>query len=376
MIAREFPPQSGGIGYYVYYLSKKLRERGAEITVITRGSAGKTVKKVVNGVNVFYVSFFPLYPFHVWIHGAFVNRLLKSLEPKLTLVNLHSPLPPPIKTSLPIITTVHSPSKRLRNVRPREIYDFKSLADQMQSMFVYPPIESKVFNLSTKITTVSLSVAMELKNYGLDPDKITVVGNGVDEKAFAPIQNKRCTEEYVLFTGVLRAGKGLFDFVECGRQVCKVRPDVKFVICGSGPFLGKLKEKVRILGLQRQIVFTGFADRNRLRKIYQNATVHVIPSYHEGLPSVLLEAMSCGLPVVATNVGGINEVISSGTNGFLVPPKSPKLMAEIILKLLDDCMLRKKIGEAARKTIEKRYTWDKVADNVIKCYEDVLMNAL
>jgi len=371
MIAREFPPGPGGIGYYVYYLSKKLLERGHEVTVITRGHPNKTVKEAVDGIHVFKVSFFPVYPFHVWIHGAFVNRLLKSLEPKLTLVHLHTPLPPPIKTSLPIMTTVHSPSKRARDARYREIFDFYSLADRVQSGLVYPRIESRIFSLSKKITTVSSSVALELKEYGLDPNKIDVVGNGVDEKAFIPIRNKRCAERYVLFTGALRAGKGLFDFIECGKYVCEVHSNVKFVICGSGPFLHKLVQKVRWMGLQKRIVFLGFASRNEIIQTYQNAAVHVVPSRHEGLPTVLLEAMSCGLPVVATNIGGNCEVISSGVNGFLVPPKSPEVMAKTVLKLLDDDALRKKIGEAARKTIEKYYTWDRIADNIIKCYENM-----
>jgi glycosyltransferase involved in cell wall biosynthesis len=369
MITSEFPPISGGIGYYVYNLSKKLLQRGHQVTVITRGSANKTKKEMIDGIDVFRASFFPVYPFHVWVHGGFVNRLFKSLEPKLTLVHLHTPLPPPIKTSLPIITTVHTPMKI--DARYHEILDLYSLAERVQSMVVYPPIESRLLSLSKLITTVSLSVAKELKEYGLDLSEITVVGNGVDEKTFTPVRNKNRTQRYILYTGVLRARKGLFDLIECAKHVCKVHPDVKFVICGTGPFLHKLKKEAQRLGVQKQIDFLGYVKRNKLIEIYQNATVHVVPSHYEGLPTVLLEAMSCGLPVVATNVGGNSEVIRSGVNGFLVPAKSPETMANIILKLLDDNTLREKIGRAARKTIEKCYTWDKITDNVLECYEEV-----
>ena len=89
------------------------------------------------------------------------------------------------------------------------------------------------------------------------------------------------------------------------------------------------------------------------------------------MPTVLLEAMSCGLPVVATDIGGNNEVISSGVNGFLVPPKSPKDMAEGLLKLLNDAPLREKVGVAARNTILTNYTWDKVTDKIMECYKDI-----
>lgn len=373
MITGEFPPISGGVGYYVYNLSKKLLQRGHQVTVITRGSTNKTRKEVVDGINVFRVSFFPFYPFHVWIYGVFVNRLFKSLEPKITLVHLHTPLPPPIKTSRPIITTVHTPMKI--DARYHEVFNPYSLAEKAQSMFIYPPIESKLFRNSKKITAVSWAVARELKEYGLNPNEIAVVGNGVDEKAFVPLRNQKHTEKYVLYTGVLRARKGLFDLIKCAEHVCKICPDIKFILSGRGPFLNKLEENIRKTGLQKRIVFLGYVKRDKLIQVYQNATVHVVPSHYEGLPTVLLEAMSCGLPVVATDISGNNEVISSGVNGFLVPPKAPEEMAKIILQLLDDTKLREKIGRASRKTIEEHYTWDKIADNILKCYENTLCNA-
>jgi len=370
MVTREFPPESGGIGYYVYNLSRKLLERGNEVTVLTRGSATKTTKEAVDGIEVFKVSFFPLYPLHMWIHGIFVNTLFKSLEGALTLVHLHTPISPPVKTSLPIITTVHTCMKF--DARYHEILDPLSLAEKVQSMVASPHTESKIFRISKSITTVSLSVAKELKQYGLDSDRITVVGNGVDEKLFSPSRNRKPVEEYVLYTGVLRARKGLFDLIECAKHVCETHPYTRFLICGNGPFFPRLQEKVLKMGLQERILFLGHVTREKLVHLYQNATIHVVPSHYEGLPTVLLEAMSCGIPVVATNVGGNGEVISSGVNGLLVPPKSPEIMAKAISRLLDDRALRERIGRAARKTIEEHYTWDKIVENVMKCYENTL----
>jgi glycosyltransferase involved in cell wall biosynthesis len=370
MITREFPPDPGGIGYYVQNLSKKLHERGHEITVITRGFPNKTVKKVVDGIDVYYVTFLPVYPFHLWVHGVYVNRLLKSLESKLTLIHLHSPITPPIRTSLPIITTVHTPMKV--DARFHEILNLYSLAEHAQSMVLYPPIESQLFRLSNKITAVSLSVAKELKEYDLDLSKVTVIRNGVDEKTFTPASENNSKQKYILYTGGLKARKGLFDLIESAKYVCNSNCSVKFFICGKGPFLHKLIEKTQTMGIKDKIVFLGYVDRNRLVELYQNATIQVIPSHYEGLPTVILEGMSCGLPVVATNIGGNNEVISSGSNGFLIPPKSPKALAKTILELLDDHQLRKKIGKAARNTIEESYTWDKITDNIQDCYESIL----
>jgi glycosyltransferase involved in cell wall biosynthesis len=367
MLSREFPPQSGGIGYYVYNLSKKLVERGNEVTVLTRGSASKTTREVVDGIELFKASFFPVYPFHMWIHGMFAKTILKSLESTLTLVHLHTPISPPVVTSLPIITTVHTCMKF--DSRYHEILDPLSLAEKVQSTIVSPLTESRIFRISRLITTVSHSVAEEVKQYGIDSDRIKVVGNGVDEKVFFPLRNKGSGEEYVLYTGVLRARKGLFDLIDCAKYVCETHHLTKFLICGSGPFLLRLKEKAQRMGLHERVLFLGHVTRERLIELYQNAVVHVVPSHYEGLPTVLLEAMSSGIPVVATNVGGNSEVISSGINGLLIPPKSPEDMAKAVSKLLDDRELGKRIGRAARKTIEEHYTWEKITEKITKWYE-------
>jgi glycosyltransferase involved in cell wall biosynthesis len=227
--------------------------------------------------------------------------------------------------------------------------------------------------MSKKITSVSSNVSEELSAYGLNPRTITVVGNAVDEELFVPKQSKAQTNSYVLFVGIFRSGKGVFDVLNCAKYVCDKRPDIRFVLCGNGPLLKSMEECVKKMGLQRQIVFLGYiADRNRLSKLYQNATLLVQPSYHEGFSTVVLEAMSCGLPVVANDIAGNRTIISSRSNGILVPPRSPEAMANSVLELLNDASLRDRIGRAARATVENYYTWDNIADTVIECYESVL----
>ena len=370
MVTRELPPDSGGIGYFVYNLSKKLIERGHEVAIITRGPKGRSMQELVEGIEVFRVSFFPVYPFHIWVHGAFIKTLFKSFESKFDLVHMHSPLVPIIKTSLPIMTTVHTPSKI--DAKYHEIIDFSSFAERMQATILYPFYESTLFSKSKCVTAVSFSVAKELRTYGLDIDRIAVIRNGVDEKTFTPINKGKPDQKYVLYTGRLWARKGLFDLLDCAEQVFLINSDIKFVIVGTGPFFSKIENEIQKRGLIGKVMLLGRVPRVKLIQLYQNATVQVVPSHYEGLPTVLLEAMSCGLPVVATNVGGNSDVISSGKNGFLVPPKTPQALAKAILKLLDDEKLRKEIGDAARKTIEMSYTWDKIADNILKCYENML----
>lgn len=371
MISSEFPPVSGGVGYYVYNLSKKIVERGHNVTILTAARSSRQMKKEIKeGITVIRVPFLPLYPFHVHVLDYFIQRAFTPLESHFELVHAHSPMPLPINTFLPILTTVHTPM--IVDGRFHEVVDFPSLGEKVQSLVTYPPLELKLFKASQMLSSVSLAVAKELSSYGISPLRVRVVGNGVDEKTFIPNPDLRNKAKYVLYTGILRGRKGLFDFVACAERVCKVSPDVKFVICGGGPLLNSLKQKVERLGLGNRVVFLGRVSRSHLIQVYQNATIHVVPSHYEGLPTVLLEGMACGLPIVATDIGGINEVVTSGSNGILVPSKSPELLANQVLYLLNDPELRKKLGTAARNTIEDHYTWKKTADRILECYEEVL----
>ena len=370
MITSEFPPYSGGVGYYVYNLSKRLIKKKNIVTVITRKrNSHQKLQEFIEGICIQRVPFYPVYPFHASLLTHLINRNLKLLEKKFDIVHVHSPMPLPIATSLPIITTVHTPMRI--DSRYHEIFDFKSLFEKVQSSLVYPPMESTLFASSKKVTSVSRMVAFELQEYGLDISKIIVVKNGVDSYTFMPCIKKDTSQEYILFTGVLRARKGLFDLIQCADYVCKIKPNTKFMICGRGPFRKKMEMQVKKMGLEKQVIFLGFVARNELIRIFQNATLQVIPSHYEGMPNTLLEGMSCGLPIVATDIGGNNEVIVSGVNGLLVPKKSPQIMAEAILKLLNNSDLRKRIGQEARTTIEKYYTWEKIADNILEVYKNL-----
>lgn len=368
IMSTSFPPEEG-IGNYVYNMSKKFIEKGHQVTVITRGSLKMTSKFLYNRIRVIKAPFLPVYPFHVHIHSISVNKLLKSLEPDLDLVHVHTPLSPMPQTSLPIITTVHTPIKT--GTRFVEFLGPYSLAVKIMARFISYPLELKLLRNSDMITTVSRSVVEGLWEYKLDPTEIVVIGNGVDENIFIPAQQKK-EGKYILYVGRLSYRKGLFDLIECGRYICQEYPDISFILTGKGPLLDKLQKKVREMGLSERFKFVGYVDKDRLIQLYQNAMIFVLPSHYEGLPTVLLEAMSCGLPVVATAVSGNTEVISSGENGILIPPNSPKEMSTAISKILNDSYPKKRLGRNARMTIETQYTWDAIAHRMLECYESLL----
>ncbi len=366
VISTPYPPWEG-IGQYIRGYSTKLLEKGHQVTIITRGPWKKTQRETIDGIELIKVPFFPLYPFYIHLHGLFVNNLFKSLEPQVDIVHIHSPLSPLVKTSLPVIVTIHSPL--LSDSEHVEVRSLSSLLTKISARLVSYPLELKLINASDMVTTVSNSVAQELQSYQLDPKTVRILYNGVDETFFSPQPNKQCGgTKNILYVGRITREKGLFDLIEAGRYICDKRSDVHFTCVGNGKELGILKQNTRTRGLEDKFTFTGQVDKKRLLKLYHDADIFVFPSYHEGFPTVLLEAMACGLPIVATDVNGNRDVLSAGKNGVLVPPKSPKGMAEAILTLIENEPLADTLGTHARKTVEENYTWDIVTNRILECY--------
>ena len=248
------------------------------------------------------------------------------------------------------------------------IKDLYSLATKFQAKYISYPIEKKLFENSDAITAVSNRVAKELEGYGLNSEDIAVVYNGVDESVFTPF-NEKCEDKYILYTGRISYGKGLVELIDCANVVCNCRDDIRFVLAGDGPLLPELMKKVRDLNLENRIEFLGRVDRDRIIKLYQNATIFAFPSYYEGLPGSLLEAMSCKLPIVATEVSGNVELIEHNVNGILVQPKNATALSEAILTLVDDSVTKERLGNNARKTIINGFTWDAISDKILRCFE-------
>mgnify|MGYP000855901162 FL=1 len=362
-----FPPREG-IGNYVYNLSKQLILKGHKVTLITRGDL--TFKKYkYEDINILKPTFIPIYPFHVHFHKIFTDKLFKKLESSFDIVHIHSPLAPVISTNLPIISTFHTPMKT--DTINFESVGLFSYAAKAQSIVSYH-IEKELLERSKIITTVSSTVTQELANeYRINYNNLHIIYNGVDENTFVPI-DKKCNKKYILYVGSLAYRKGLFDLVECGKYICNKYPDINFVIVGDGVLKNKIVNKVKQLNLEDRFLFKGHVSKQKLIHYYQNAFIHVVPSHYEGLPTVLLEAMSCGLPVVATSVSGNLDVISSGENGILVPPKAPKEMAEKISFLIQNDDLRITLGMKARETIEDRFTWNSISNNIISLYNSLI----
>jgi len=373
MITPEFPPNSFGVGYYVYNLSIKLKDLGNDVSVITRGAFKKVKVDDFRGIRIYRVRFFPLPPLHVKIHGLFLNNFLKGERLKFDIVNYHNAAVPQLKINSSSVVTFHSCWKAQTKIYTR-VTDFHSLYVRMLGNFLAKN-EANLLNKVDKVTAVSYKIANDLSfHYGIDASKIDIMRNGVDTNFFTPPNSRVKREKFsILYVGRLVHLKGLIDLVKSAKYVCKECPNVSFTLIGNGALRPVLEKIVHKSGLKNNFLFLGFATRRKeLVKHYQRNSIFVLPSYYEGMPTSILEAMSCKMPIVATNIPGINEIIVNGETGLLVPPRNPEKLANAIITLLNDNKLRKRMGNAGREKVEREFSWKEIAKKVIEIYTNIL----
>jgi len=204
---------------------------------------------------------------------------------------------------------------------------------------------------------------------------ISVVPNFVDSDAFSPapheaVENLGDRQIVIAHVSNFRPVKRVQDLVAAMEIVVKEAEDAQLILVGDGPERQRVELLVDKLGLRRNVLLTGY--RRDVVDFLRCSDTLVLCSEIESAPLTLLEGMSSGLPVIATGVGGVPEIVADGRNGFLVPPKSPGALAEKILELASDKELRLRMGEEARRTVLERFTADKVVPKYEEIYRSVV----
>lgn len=361
VISTPWPPEEG-IANYALNLSKELMRRGNEVTVVTRGDAWLNHSFDDNGIAVMEARFLPLYPFHVSVHQRMVQKVLASNGKDFDLVHCHSPLTLPPKGDAPLVSTFHTPmASDLAHV---ELVDWRaSLAKLMKPFSIR--VEQRLLNQSDIISAVSPETRKELLRYGFEEEEIEVFWNGVDTELFHPPANPAHSKT-ILYVGRLAYRKGLSDLVESARIVLQQFPDWSFRVVGQGPLARSLVKARRNRKIPAEkFRLKGFLDRQALIAEYQKAELFVLPSTYEGLPTTLLEALASGLPVVATAVGGVKNVIKDGETGLLCLPGDPSDLASKVVEAIQDRQLRERLSRKGRAAVVKRFAWDRIAQDFL-----------
>ena len=210
-------------------------------------------------------------------------------------------------------------------------------------------------------------------------EKFVTIHSGIDLAHFRSVQVDAAVKRKELglppdgaivgTVGRLVPIKGLEWLLKAAPQVLAQFPQACFVIIGDGPLLGELRQLTSKLGIGLRVVFLG--AREDVPECLAALDLFVLPSLNEGMGRVLLEAMAVGLPVVATRVGGIPDIVPDGTTGLLVPPRDDRALAEAILILLRDRSRRAAYGEAARRHVDGRFDVETMVRNIERLYDEV-----
>ena len=368
-----FPPREG-MGFYIWNLSSYMVRHGNSVQIITRGANSKAYLDVVDGIKIWRLPCPPLYPIHVHYHSYFVNKVLNKLSADIDLLHLHSPLVKFPDVELNSLVTVHTPIKA--DSKSIIVHSFRELLIKLQSP-ISIQLEQEIFANVGVVTAVSNSVAQELEAYGIDRKSVLVMANGVDTNTFFPRNNQQPTGlSYILSVCRLAPRKGLEDLIAAARIVVEKYRQVQFLIAGEGPVEGKIRKEIGKYRLEEHVFLLGhITSREQLADLYRNAKIFVHPAHYEGLPTVLLEAMASGVPVISTGVSGAIDVIEDGIDGLLVPPHAPSQIANTIGNVLHNRELYSRLVKAASKKIQN-YSWDVVGQNYEILYKQIINGEL
>ncbi len=236
-------------------------------------------------------------------------------------------------------------------------------------------LERKAYRLSTLVMTPSESSCQDLHSkFGIPFPKIAIVPHAIDTSKFPYRPRSRFAESIrILYVGAHERRKGLNYLLEAMASLRNSGINAKLVTVGHGPMMGSLRDISQRLGISDLVDFRGYVadpDSTLLPQIYAESDIFVLPSLQEGFGFVLLEAMATGLPIVATNVSAIPEVL--GDAGILVPPRDAKALAEALKLLLEDRSKRLELGKRGQARLEALFTWDRVIPQVMRVYEEAI----
>lgn len=229
-----------------------------------------------------------------------------------------------------------------------------------------------------RLIAVSSQIEQVLsRRYG--PEKVVQIHNGIRLDQVQRIRAPQVTRQLLGIdpahrligtVGRLTAVKGHEHFLEAAQRLLRDRRDLRFVIVGDGPLLDHLQERARQLGVADYVTFLGHRDDTY--DLIGAMDLFVLPSLHEGIPMVLLEAMALARPVVATRVGGIPEVITDSIQGLLIPTADPTALAEACRRFLDDKHLAERCGRAGLLRAQEDFSAESMGEKVAALYHELV----
>ncbi len=249
------------------------------------------------------------------------------------------------------------------------------LIDFPKRSLIHKKIVEYVLRRSDRITVTSKMLKELTGRFTFKRKRITQIPFGIDLEKFKP--EPKNTKRDAMTIGVIKRldhKYGIEYLIKGFATVEKRYKDARLLIVGDGPLRAKLKRLTCQLGCEKKIEFVGSISHAQVPDFLNLMDIFVMPSVEESFGVAALEASACGLPVVASNTGGIPEVVLHNKTGFLIPPKDHYSLAAAIAKLIENQDLRRKFGEEGRKFVSQRYDWLENFQRMYNLYQDLVNN--
>jgi len=362
--------REGGVATIIYNLGRELERLGHHLTYIFQedlvdpGSVSPRWNELVFSLRL--------------------SRYIARNREKFSIVNLHAPTGFPYGVRRrwrygagypPYVMTLHGIEERRVHVMSREgkkgrAWNF-SLRNRLWHRFYHQPRFRWSIRTADGAHAYSRDVwsMLQLK-YDMDSDRVAYIPNGVEPRFFISREYRDGDSLQLLYAGTWLDQRGIFYIRDAMRNLAARLPrfTMTFAGCGVPP-----EEIQRFFGaeLAGRISIRPVVAAEQMQELYSEHDVFLFPSLMEGLPSVLLEAMATGMPVITTETCGMPDVVENDYNGLLIPPADARAIEEAILRLAGSVELRGRLGVAARETM-KRYTWERAAKQLEALYMHVL----
>jgi glycosyltransferase involved in cell wall biosynthesis len=391
-------PYSGGQGIYLKYIADEMVRQGHEVHAIVGPPypltmKGVTLHKIPNnqyfirkGLNIIepddpFAIFRPLnfYEYMSSRLGAFSEisafgyrafMLLKELQPRHGFDIIHDNqsigygLLLMKRFGVPVVATIHHPlSIDLVNVLERT----QTFKNKLKTVMFYPTLMQAVVSkrLDHIITVSEDSKRMIHRDFGVPLDMQSVVYNGIDRDVFRPLARRKKKKGKIIFVGNIEDGKKGFVYLLKAMPYIDRRATLT-VVDGGAPHRKVTDRLMAKLGLEGRVTFTGKASTEELVRHYSESEIAVVPSVYEGFGLPAAEAMSCGVPVIASDGGALPEVV--GDAGIIVPARDHGAISDAVNGLFANRKLLKKFGEAGIERVTNCFNWEKAVTEIIRVY--------
>jgi len=363
-----FPPQGGGLERYAQEVATRLsRDFSWRVVIVTSDTSIKDDKKEIMEDMTIYrlkpdirISNTPISLTWVWKIQAIID------EEKPDVINIHTPVPglgymaSLAGRKIPQVVTYHTGSMKKGNFLDPIIYIYER--------FLLRPMLQRA-------KTIICSSDFVREGFLADYDaKSVTITPGVDCTLFHPGSEEDAGAPSLIFIAKMDRGteyKGLATLLEAMKILGDKGRNIRLDVIGDGEMRSGYERYARTIGLGDKVIFHGSLQGQVLAEEYKKAGIFVLPTSNDSQPLVLLEAMASGLAIISTRIGGIPKMVADGKEALLISPKQPQLLAESIVRLLDDEDLRQRLGKNARERAVEAFDWQ----NRLNIYNDILQQA-